>query len=101
MNIIKLIELRLKHKDIREKYLNNIPTDISVVVFDNTYTNSMSMELEGILELFVHPALLEELDWFLYDYVPGTDITLSTGQVYTINTTEDFIKYLSDNYELN
>lgn len=90
-------------KKSRDRYYDSIPIDIRDAIMDNGYTESLAEENTNILALLLPITILDEINWFLYEWNTGDSITVKGDAgseiVYTINTIEDFFAFIVDNYE--
>lgn len=97
----KLIEVvrQLKELDtVAQEYLDQVPTDLSVAVFDNTYVNSKG-EAYDVLVHALFGSMSADIFWFLYEWKPGSkdvQIILADGTYIFLETEEDYYKYLKD-----
>lgn len=84
-----------------DQYINNISIVdfvLADVVIENKYTEQLSNMYDKLIqELFGE--LYEEVSWFLYEWTSGFIVTVS-DVTYTINTIEDYIEYIKQEYQL-
>lgn len=79
-------------------WMDSVPLEISPVFYDNPYTESLSRISNILLETIFEPDLLEEMNWFLYEW-DSTEteemktITTPAGK-FVINSLDDFCAYL-------
>lgn len=82
--------------DTQNKYLENVPSDLKEAVFDNGYTVAQSVAMTKILRCTLGTYLASEIDWFLYDFIPGTVETETN--TYNIQNEADFLSYINSEY---
>lgn len=91
--IRKLYELHLE----QEEWIDSLPTDIRDAFFDNAYTNAQGLMVDALGKYALGDAY-EDVMWFLYEFVPGTnqtiEVTKGNGAItYTINSIDDYLSY--------
>lgn len=94
----KFLEKYKEYEDIGDDFMNKIPRQIRDGYFDNPYVESLSKQVDLLLRTWLGSrALIEEIDWFLYDWDVDrglNEITTSQDKVFVIVTVDDFLDYL-------
>lgn len=99
MNTQQLI-IELHNHHLRgSRWLDTVPPEINSVFFDNTYVDSLQQCLEIMMKAHFSDELLQELQWFLYEWDKDHPIALRTitfpdNTTYIINNVQDYIEYL-------
>jgi hypothetical protein len=87
-----------------QDYIAKVPSEFYTGIVENPYIEHISDALDIVFELTLGRELLNEVEWFLYDWKHGNTIqvTTSSGAVitYKIDTLEDFMSYLDAEYSL-
>jgi len=78
-----------------EEYLNSLPTDLIVFVYDNVYANCTGLKVD-ILGKTLFGEHYETVMWYLYDFEASDSpqLWLADGTPVTLSCDEDFIRYL-------
>jgi len=95
----KVLTLLVDEKAVQTAYLDRLPTEFQLALFDNDYSDSLS-RVESALskELFTIPFLYDDVGWFLYEWSPGYSITV--GPItYPLDGLSDYLAYVKENYE--
>ena len=82
----------------QDAYVDSLPADIRVFVFDNAYCDLKDRQ-NSILAEALFGDLYEDIAWFLYEYVPGSTgphAQLADGSEFTFHTDEDYYTYLEE-----
>lgn len=104
MNAVKFKKLITDLKNSAEQgdeWLNRVPREINSAFFDNPYVDSLDRTKTLLLNaLFEDTSLLQEVEWFLYEWSPEKDesyrtITYQNEFKYVINNVDDFVEFLS------
>lgn len=99
------IEFLYEQKQKRDAWIDKLPSDISSAFFDNEHVDSLHNEISFLLKMLFKPELLEEIEYFLYEWYPHHDefktITTQSGKTYTINSLDDFVSYVEQEYSLS
>ena len=93
-----IIELK-KYDESANAWLDSIPREINSVFFDNPYVDSLQHTKELLLASLFDKPLIDEVEWFLYEWSENKDESLRTitypdGSKYVINNVDDFVQYL-------
>ena len=96
----ELIDLVRQLKEIREAqdvYLESVPSDLRVSVFDNKYIDLLETKVQ-ILTNITFKGSQEDIYWFLYEFhsdrSEGPDIIDETGKEWFIRSNDDYYEYL-------
>lgn len=100
------IEFLYEQKQKRDAWIDKIPSDISSAFFDNEHVDSLHKEISFLLKVLFKPELLEEIEWFLYEWSHTHHdafkiITTASNKTYTINSIDDFVSYVEQEYSLS
>ncbi len=80
-----------------DAYLEKIPTDIATAFFDNAFVNEKDYQIQE-LEKAVFGDATWVINWFLYEWTPGSEVELTheNGVKVTkaINDIDDYIDWL-------
>ena len=93
----KLVENHIREKDIRDEYLDKIPSDLQAFVYNNEYSESLENTLSRALELLLTEDLYGELEWFNYEWRPGFSVWVN-GEENVIRNIDDYWNYLKRSY---
>jgi hypothetical protein len=82
-----------------DAWIDTVPLEINSVFFDNTYVNSLNSSNTTLMRALFEGALLQEVEWFLYEWhadkpVEQRTITYPDGKTFVINDLNDFVNYL-------
>lgn len=85
-------------KEVRDKFIDSIPSSIRVAFFDNEITNSLYKEIEVLSEELFGEELLDDINYFLYDSpVHGWNI-IRDNKEYYIKNEKGMLKYFKQVY---
>jgi hypothetical protein len=96
-----LIEQIVYENKLGSEWIQSIPSDIRDSFFDNVLVQSQSKVNDLLLRALFNGALIEEVNWFLYEWSETSNevyrtITNQHGRKYIINNVEDFCNFLID-----
>lgn len=102
MNVIEfktLVEQLVQYRKEADDWLDTIPPEINQVFFDNPYVDYLQRAQSLLMERVFDKPLLNEVDWFMYEWGADKDVSLRTisypdGSKYIINDIADFCDYL-------
>lgn len=89
----QLLETILKFRNEGAEWVESLNSDIRPAFYENKYVNSILMEIDVLLKLAVGDKLIDDVEWFLYEWKPGFTIQVD-DQTYEINNLNDFMHYL-------
>lgn len=77
-----------------DAYLDTVPSDIRLVLFDNKFTESLERTKDLLIkEVFKEYA--DDINWLLYDFKEGEDnLCVINNKEVNIKTVEDFLNTL-------
>jgi hypothetical protein len=93
-DFVKILTVLDKQNQIRDTWIDTVPSEINAAFFENTYVNSLCREIGFLKEQLIPATLLYDIDWFLYE------VNRETGSIAVQNDTEVTIKTLDDLLEL-
>ena len=99
MNKEQAFRQLVENESNREKYFDKIPSDISMFVIDNEYTNNLLHERDMLIRL-VFGEHAEAIEWFIYEWVPGRDVACNDKSA-TINNIDEYITWMKENEGFN
>jgi len=76
----------------RDKWLDNVPSDINDVFFNNEYVDSL-YSVNSLLMDEVFDEYAESVSWFLYEWKPGYEVEVD-GKTTKINNIDDYIDWM-------
>ena len=91
-----LLRKMVDHKDARDKYIEQLPSDIQAAFFDNGYVDALNKTVKLLIhECFGDDA--ESVVWFLYKWRPGDTIAVQRvlHQIW-LRTIDDYIQFMKD-----
>ena len=89
----QLLETILKFRNEGTEWVESLNSDIRSAFYENKYVNSILMEIDVLLKLAVGNELIDDVEWFLYEWKPGFNIQID-DQTHEINNLGDFMRYL-------
>ncbi len=92
----KLITEFLVLEEEQNKWLESINPEIRDCFFSNSLVESLHKQKDMLLR-FVLDDLYDDVYWFLYEWKVGYNIT-TEDKDYTINSLDDFIEYLMNEW---
>lgn len=99
----KIFTVLYTEHNLRQAWLDKIPTEINAAFFDNDYTNSLSKVNTILLEQLLSDKafILEDIDYFLYEFAKGGYIVTADGKEYKFESghnVDDILNYFNDVY---
>lgn len=102
-NEFKILISLLKDLETQgDEWIDKVPHEVNASFFDNPYVNCLQKTNDLLMAtVFANkPELLEEVEWFLYEWEKDKDPiyrTINTvDSTYTIDTVDNFVNYLED-----
>lgn len=92
----KLIQLVREIRELdteADTYAQKVVYPIDMFLLDNEYANCQAL-IQSKLMRVVFGDMYEDVTWFLYEWKPGFTIDVQGFDTFTINTEEDYYKYL-------
>lgn len=81
----------------RDKYFDSLPRDICMFVIENSYTDNLLHERDMLIRL-IFGEHSEAVEWFLYEWTPGKEISMIGDVTPTpINTIDEYIDWMKKN----
>lgn len=102
MNAQKFTQVITKLRELQDEmneYLERTPTELTTVLVDTPYANAHGLQYDTVLQAFFGPHMVEDVYWFLHDWVPGRMIMVD-GVQYIIKDLDDFIAYMVESYAM-
>ena len=101
--VSKVFTLLYEQDKIRDKWISNLPNDISGAFYDNDYVDSFHKSIEFLLnQLFINDErILSDIEYFLYECGNGGKIITAEGEAYVFtpdNFLEETLKYFKEVY---
>lgn len=93
----EIFKMLITERDKRDEFLNQLPTTISAAFFDNEMVNSLHKTIDKLCEKLFTPNLLQDVEYFLYDYEFGWKFSVNYKE-YEFNSTDDILAYFKEQY---
>ena len=93
----KIFNMLIEQRDIGESFLNKLPYSISPAFFDNELVESLHITIDKLCESLFDPNLLQDINYFLYDYEFGWHFSVNYKE-YNLKTTDDILEYFKEQY---
>jgi hypothetical protein len=99
-DFVKILTVLDKQNQIRDTWIDTVPSEINAAFFENTYVNSLCREIGFLKEQLIPATLLYDIDWFLYEVNRETgSIAVQNDTEITIKTLDDFLELVKSYYE--
>jgi hypothetical protein len=95
-----LIEKLMHYDKVADDWMDKVPSEINSAFFDNPFVDALQHTKDLLLIALFDKPLLDEVNWFLYEWKAERDVSLRTisfpdGCKYIINNLDDFVNYLT------
>lgn len=82
---------------IQNEFIASLPRSINEAFFDNEYTHSMSKEKQMLMKNLFEKPLVEEINYFLYDFHWGFKIVVGEKE-YKPSNFDEILLYFKEQY---
>jgi hypothetical protein len=102
----KLMQQLMDLRTRGDEWIDKVPGEVVSVFFENPYVDAALRSNTVLMEALFDKTMLQEVEWFLYEWRPDAreelrTITYPNGSTFTINTLNDFVDYLHAEGYLN
>ena len=85
--------------EARDEYMDLVPTDLSISVIDNVYTNLTGCMFDTLFDHVFGPDFSDDVGYFLYE--PYPHIIEVDSKKYEINNVEEYLAYAHENFNFD